>query len=49
LRAGHRPGVFENRVLRKIFVPKRDKVAGAGGDIIMSFMMLLFTKYYLGD
>lgn len=27
-------------------MPKRDKVAGAGGDIIMSFMMLLFTKYY---
>jgi len=49
LRAGHRLEVFENTVLRKIFVPLRDKVARAGGDIIMIFMMLLLTKYYLGD
>jgi hypothetical protein len=28
LREGHRLRVFENRVLRKIFVPKRDEVRG---------------------
>jgi len=28
LREEHRLRVFENRVLRRIFVPKRDKVAG---------------------
>jgi hypothetical protein len=28
LREEHRLGVFENRVLRKIFGPKRDKVTG---------------------
>jgi hypothetical protein len=28
LREEHRPGVFENRVLRRIFGPNRDEVAG---------------------
>jgi hypothetical protein len=28
LREEHRPRVFENRVLRRIFGPKRDKVTG---------------------
>jgi hypothetical protein len=28
LREGHRPRVFKNRMLRKIFWPKRDAVAG---------------------
>jgi hypothetical protein len=28
LREEHRLGVFENRVLRRIFGPKRDKVTG---------------------
>jgi hypothetical protein len=28
LREGHRLRVFENRVLRRIFGPKRDKVTG---------------------
>ena len=27
--------VFENRVLRRIFGPKRDKVTGGGGNYIM--------------
>jgi hypothetical protein len=32
--------VFKNRVLRKIFGPKRDEVTGDGEDYIMrSFMM----------
>jgi hypothetical protein len=28
LREGHRLRVFENRVLRRIFIPKRDEVTG---------------------
>jgi hypothetical protein len=28
LRKDHRPRVFENRVLRKVFGPKRQEVAG---------------------
>jgi len=28
LREEHRPRVFENRVLRRIFGPRRDKVTG---------------------
>jgi len=28
VREEHRPRVFENRVLRRIFGPKRDKVTG---------------------
>jgi hypothetical protein len=28
LREGHRLGVFENRVLRRIFGPKREEVKG---------------------
>jgi hypothetical protein len=28
LREEHRPGMFENRVLRRIFEPKRDEVTG---------------------
>jgi hypothetical protein len=28
LREEHRPRVFENRILRRIFGPKRDEVAG---------------------
>jgi hypothetical protein len=31
LRDKHRVRVFENRVLRKTFGPKRDKVGGGGG------------------
>jgi hypothetical protein len=42
--------VFENRVLRKIFRPKRDKVTGSGEDYMLrSFMSLLLTKYYCYD
>jgi hypothetical protein len=29
LREEHRLGVFENRMLRRIFLPKRDEIAGA--------------------
>ena len=30
----HRLRVFENRVLRRMFGPKRDEVTGGGGDYI---------------
>jgi hypothetical protein len=39
LREGHRLMVFKNRVLRKIFGPKRDEVIEGGEDYIMSFMI----------
>jgi hypothetical protein len=35
LREEHRLRVFENRVLRRIFGPKRDEVMGDGGNCIM--------------
>jgi hypothetical protein len=31
----HRLRVFENRVLRRIFRPRRDEVTGIGGNCIM--------------
>jgi hypothetical protein len=38
--------VFEKRVLRRIFGPKRDEVTGEWGGVLCC---VLFTKYYLGD
>jgi hypothetical protein len=38
-RRKHTLKVLENRVLRKIFGPKRDKVRGNGEDCIMNFMI----------
>jgi hypothetical protein len=36
----HRLRVFENRVLKELFGPKRDGVTGNGGDgILRSFMI----------
>jgi hypothetical protein len=35
LREEHRPTVFENRVLRRIFGPKRDEVTENGENCIM--------------
>ena len=41
----HRLRVFENRVLRKIFGPKRDKVTnGHGAECVMSSFMMLCTS-----
>jgi hypothetical protein len=34
LREEHRLGVFENRVLRRIFVPKREEMAGSKTGLI---------------
>jgi hypothetical protein len=33
LRKGHIPRVFQNRVLRRIFGPKRDEVTGEWGEL----------------
>jgi hypothetical protein len=39
--------VFENRVLRRIFGPKREKVAGGWRKLPKKALQnLLFTKYY---
>ena len=35
LRVERRLGVFENRVLRRIFAPKRDEVTGSGENYTM--------------
>jgi hypothetical protein len=40
--------VFENRVLRRIFGPKREKVAG-GWRRLHNEVLVRFTKYYEGD
>jgi hypothetical protein len=43
LREEHRQRVFENRVLRRIFGPKRDEVTG--GCITRSSVIVLFARY----
>ena len=40
LRDKRRLRVFENRVLRKIFGPKRDEVTGGGENYIMRSLMI---------
>jgi hypothetical protein len=40
LREKHRLGAFGNRVLRKIFGPKRNEVTGNGEDYITSSFMI---------
>jgi hypothetical protein len=46
LREGHRLIVFENRVLRRLFGPKTDEMAGGWRKLIMRrFVTLLFAKY----
>jgi len=46
LREERRLRMFENRVLRRIFGPKRDKRKGSGENYIMrSLMIVLLTKY----
>jgi hypothetical protein len=46
LRKEHRPRVIENKVLWKIFRPKKDEVTGGWKTRIMrSFVFVLFAKY----
>jgi hypothetical protein len=40
LRDEHRLRVFQNRVLRRIFVPKRDEVKGSGENFIVRSLMI---------
>jgi hypothetical protein len=41
--------VFENRVLRRVFGPKRDEVTGNGENYIMrSLMICILTQYCAG-
>jgi len=40
LREERRLRVFENRVLRRIFGPRRDEVPGSGENYIMSSLMV---------
>jgi hypothetical protein len=40
--------VFENRVLRRIFWPKRDEVRGENY-IMKTLMIFLLTQYFSGD
>jgi hypothetical protein len=48
LREEHRLGVFENRVLRRIFGPKRDEVTGEWRNCIMkSFMICTLCRVLL--
>ena len=35
--------IVENRVLGKIFGPKRDEVTGGGGDNVTAIFMILYT------
>jgi len=40
LREERRLGVFENRVLRRVFGPKRDEVIGEWGNYTMTSLMI---------
>jgi hypothetical protein len=48
LREEHRLRVFENRVLRRIFGPKRNEITGEWRRLHNEEHVLI-TKYYLGD
>jgi hypothetical protein len=49
LREEHILRVFENRVLRRIFVPKRDDVMENGGSSTMrSFIICTHLQIFLG-
>jgi hypothetical protein len=41
--------LFENRVVRRIFGPKRDEVTGKWRQLHNELNDVLLTKYYLGD
>jgi hypothetical protein len=41
--------VFENRVLRRIFGPKRDEVTGSGGNYVMRSLMMCTPNQIFDD
>jgi len=41
--------VFGNRVLRRIFGPKRDEVTGSGGNYVMRSLMIFTPRQMFGD
>jgi hypothetical protein len=45
LREEHRLKVFENRVLRRIFGPKRDEMMKGGENCIMRSFMICALRY----
>ena len=47
-REKRRLGVYENRVLRRIFGPKRDDVTGSGENYVTRSLLIL-AQYYSGD
>jgi hypothetical protein len=50
LREEHRLRVFENRVLRRIFKPKRDEETGNGGSCTMrSFIIFTHPQISLSE
>jgi hypothetical protein len=48
LRKEHRLGVFENRVLRRIFGPKRKEVVEGGQDCMMSIVTCTLHQMLFG-
>jgi hypothetical protein len=40
--------VYENKVLRKIFGPKREELTGDGENVIRSFLLYTFHHILLG-
>jgi hypothetical protein len=48
LREEHRLSVFENRVLRRIFGPKRDKVTGGGENFIIRNFVICTHPIFCG-
>jgi hypothetical protein len=49
LREEHRLRVFENGLLRRIFVPKMNEVTRAGENCIMSFIICTLHEILLGS
>jgi hypothetical protein len=49
LREEHRLRVFENRVLRRIFGPKRDEVRGEWRKLHNEELHILYSKYHQAD
>jgi hypothetical protein len=47
LREEHRLGVFENKVLRRIFRPKTDEVTGDGENCIMKSFIICTLRQVL--